>query len=47
MAELLHPGADVAWLREIEKDLELVMEPRSKFNRVVHTNVLVDAALGD
>jgi integrase len=43
--ELLNPGADLAWLREIENDLALVMEPQSKFNRVVHTNVLVDAAM--
>ena len=44
-AELLNPGADLAWLREIEDDLALVMQPRSKFNRFVDTNVLVDAAM--
>jgi integrase len=45
MAELLRPGVDFAWLSEIENDLALTMEPKSKFNRVVYTNVLVDAAL--
>ena len=34
-AELLAPTADFSWLAEIEKDLALVMEPRSKFDRLV------------
>ena len=43
MAELLAPGQDFTWLTEIEKDLALVMQPRSKFNRLVYTNVLLEA----
>ena len=34
-AELLAPTVDFSWLAEIEKDLALVMEPRSKFDRLV------------
>lgn len=44
-AELLAPTADVSWLAEIEKDLALVMEPRSKFDRLVLTGRLVEAGL--
>src|SRR5262245_24607843 len=33
-AELLDPKTDFSWLAEIEKDLALVMEPRSKFDRL-------------
>jgi site-specific recombinase XerD len=44
-AELLAPTADFSWLAEIEKDLALVMEPRSKFDRVVLTGRLVEAGL--
>jgi integrase len=44
-AELLAPGADSSWLAEIEKDLALVMEPRSKFDRLVFTERLVEAGL--
>ncbi len=44
-AQLLAPGQDFTWLIEIEKDLALVMQPKSKFNRTVHTQVLVDAAI--
>ncbi len=39
-AELLAPTADFSWLAEIEKDLALVMEPRSKFDRLVFTERL-------
>ena len=45
MAELLAPGRDFSWLTEIEKDLALVMQPRSKFNRLVYSNVLLEAGL--
>ena len=45
MAELLAPGQDFTWLTEIEKDLALVMQPRSKFNRLVYTNVLLEAGM--
>jgi integrase len=44
-AELLAPAADFSWLAEIEKDLALVMEPRSKFDRLVFTGRLVEAGL--
>jgi integrase len=44
-AELLAPTADFSWLAEIEKDLALVMEPRSKFDRLVLTGRLVEAGL--
>lgn len=44
-ANLLAPTADFSWLAEIEKDLALVMEPRSKFDRLVFTGRLVEAGL--
>jgi integrase len=44
-AELLAPTADFSWLAEIEKDLALVMEPRSKFDRLVSTARLLEAGL--
>ena len=44
-ARLLDPKADFAWLSEIEQDLALVMEPRSKFDRVVLAERLVEAGL--
>jgi integrase len=44
-AELIAPKLDFVWLSEIEKDLALVMIPRSKFDRVVLTEVLVEAGL--
>jgi len=45
MAQLLAPGRDFTWLTEVEKDLALVMQPRSKFDRLVWTEVLVEAGL--
>jgi integrase len=45
MAQLLAPGRDFAWLTDIEKDLALVMQPKSKFDRLVNTNVLIDAGM--
>jgi integrase len=44
-AELLAPTADFSSLAEIEKDLALVMEPRSKFDRLVLTGRLVEAGM--
>ena len=44
-SELLAPTVDFSWLAEIEKDLALVMEPRSKFSRLVFTGRLVEAGL--
>jgi integrase len=44
-AELLAPTANFSWLAEIEKDLALEMEPRSKFERLVFTGRLVEAGM--
>jgi hypothetical protein len=44
-AELLSPTSNFSWLAEIEKDLALVMEPRSKFDRLVFTGRLLEAGL--
>ncbi len=43
--ELIDSARDLSWLVDIEKDLALVMRPRSKTNRWVLTEVLVEAAL--
>jgi hypothetical protein len=45
IAEILAPNRDYTWLTEIEKDLELMMEPKSKLNRLVYTNVIAEAGL--
>jgi len=44
-AQYIDPGRDLTWLSEIGKDLALVMQPRSKFDRLVLTEVLVEAGL--
>jgi len=44
-AQLLVPDKDFAWLAEIEKDLDLVKQPRSKFGRLVYTEVIVEAGM--
>jgi integrase len=44
-AQLIAPGADFEWLTEIEKDSALVMVPRSKADRLVLTERLVEAGL--
>jgi site-specific recombinase XerD len=44
-AEIIAPSLDFAWLADLEKDLALVMRPRSKFDRMVLAEVLVEAAL--
>lgn len=44
-AQVIAPGADFEWLTEIEKDLALVMRPRSKADRLVLTERLVEAGL--
>jgi site-specific recombinase XerD len=44
-AQLIAPASDFSWLAEIENDLALLMEPRSKFDRLVLTQVLVEAGL--
>jgi integrase len=43
--ELIDLAADLSWLADIEKDLALVMRPRSKSDRWVLTEVLVEAGL--
>jgi integrase len=43
--ELINPARDLSWLADIEKDLALVMRPRSKANRWVLTEILVEAGL--
>jgi integrase len=44
-AQLLAPGRDFTWLSEIEKDLALVKQPKSKFDRLVYTNILAEAGM--
>jgi hypothetical protein len=44
-AQLIAPGSDFGWLTEIEKDVALVMIPRSKADRWVLTERLVEAGL--
>jgi integrase len=43
--ELIDPARDLSWLADIEKDLALMMRPRSKADRWVLTEVLVEAGL--
>ena len=44
-ANYMAPGRDFGWLAEIAKDLALVARPRSKFDRLVLSEVLVRAGL--
>ena len=44
-AQLIAPATDFAWLTEIEKDIALEMVPRSKAERLVLTERLVEAGL--
>jgi integrase len=44
-AQYISVGRDFTWLGEIGKDLALLMRPRSKFDRMVMTEVLVEAGL--
>jgi site-specific recombinase XerD len=43
--QLVAPGRDIAWLIEIEQQLFSEMRPRSKWDRVVYTDVLEEAGL--
>jgi integrase len=43
--ELIDPARDLSWLADIERDLAMDMRPRSKTNRWVLTEVLVEAGL--
>jgi hypothetical protein len=45
LAQLIAPGLDLRWLREIENDLAFVLEPRSKADRLILSQVLVEAGL--
>jgi site-specific recombinase XerD len=42
---LIAPERDLTWLREIEDDLRLTMTPRSKYDRLVLAEVLVEQGL--
>lgn len=44
-SQLLDPRRDFGWLMELEKDLALVMRPRSKADRLVLAEVLVECGL--
>ena len=44
-AQLIAPEGDLTWLTEIEKDIALVMVSRSKADRLVLTERLVEAGL--
>ena len=44
-AQLIAPDRDFNWLIEIEKDLALVMQPRSKLDRLVSTEILIEAGM--
>jgi integrase len=44
-SQLLAPTADFSWLAEIENDIALEMEPRSRFDRLVLTGQLLEAGL--
>jgi site-specific recombinase XerD len=44
-SQLLDPKRDLRWLIEFESEAALVMTPRSKFDRLVLTNRLVEAGL--
>jgi site-specific recombinase XerD len=43
--ELIDPARDLSWLADTEKELAAVMRPRSKANRWVLTEVMVEAGL--
>ena len=43
--QLIAPEQEVAWLMEIERELFSQMRPRSKWDRVVLTEVIVEAGL--
>jgi integrase len=44
-AQYMNPGSDLSWLSETGKDLAVMVRPRSKFDRIVLTEVLVEAGL--
>jgi site-specific recombinase XerD len=44
-SELLAPQADFRWLSEIEKDIAFTMQPKSKYDRLVLSERLLEAAM--
>jgi integrase len=44
-AQFIAPGRDFTWLVDIERDLACVMQPRSKYDRMVMAEVLAEAGL--
>ena len=44
-AQLIDSKRHITWLVDIERDLALEMRPRSKFGRIVKTEILVEAGL--
>ncbi len=44
-AQYMAPGGDFSWLGEVAKDLALTVRPRSKYDRLVLSEVLVQAGL--
>jgi integrase len=44
-AQLLNPAGDFGWLCDLEKDLALLMKPRSKLGRLAYSYVLLRAGL--
>jgi site-specific recombinase XerD len=45
IAQILTLVCDYTWLTEIEKDLALVMEPKSKLDRLVYPNITAEAGM--
>jgi integrase/recombinase XerD len=45
LARFIAPGQDFSWLREIDNDLAFVMQPKSKLDRFVLAERLVEAGL--
>jgi integrase len=45
MSQILAPQRDFDWLREMERDLALVMQPRAKLDRLVFADQLLEAGL--
>jgi ribosomal protein S18 acetylase RimI-like enzyme len=45
ITQLIAPDLDLAWLMEIERDLFSEMRPKSKWDRVVLTELIIEAGL--
>jgi hypothetical protein len=46
VAQLIAPGNDFTWLVDIERDLALVMRPRSKFDRLILAGATISLSWG-